>query len=73
MFVGVVFGVSTQVLTGDIVVELAQTALMAAHTGVPTNLGACIKSVMVLDFEPLLLKRGYKAAPGYKIRSTLSV
>ena len=73
---GVVYGVTQQNLEGDIVVVEAPTKItktpLKAEVLSPTNLGACIRSTVILDFEPIMAKRGAKVPSGYKMRSALN-
>jgi hypothetical protein len=75
-FVGVVFGVATQPIAGPLVIsqaptQLAPAASYSALSAIPTNIGACLKSSLVLDFETLLIQRRVAPPPNYKLRSGL--
>ncbi|MBB3905134.1 S1 family peptidase [Methylobacterium brachythecii] len=70
---GVVYGVAVQEVTGAVVLQQAptvftQTAMISA-SNIPTNLGACIRADRILEFEPLLLTKGFSVPPGYTMRA----
>ena len=67
---GVAYGVATQDVTGDIVIQNAPTQIkMTGQMQVPTNLGACIMASRILEFEPILVARGFKPPQGYILRA----
>jgi len=67
---GVVFGVAQQDISGNVIIQAGPTGIAAAgHMSVPTNLGACIMSSQILDFEPLLVSKGVTLPSGYKMRA----
>lgn len=71
-FLGVVFGVLESSTEGVMRVIPAPTQLTSkVFTNIPHNLGACIPSYCILDFEPEIVKRGYKPPEGYKMRVQL--
>jgi hypothetical protein len=66
---GVVYGVATHPTTGEIGIVPAPTQRAVAVTPVPNNIGACVKAARILDFEPLLVRRGFAPPEGYVMRS----
>jgi hypothetical protein len=68
--IGVVYGVATQDVRGNVLIENGPTTLAAqGQMLIPTNLGACIRASRILEFEPLLVSRGAVPPPGYNMRS----
>lgn len=66
---GIVFGVFTHTTAGEIRLVPAPTQMKAiALSAIPNNVGACIKSSRILEFEPLFVARGVKPPEGYKMR-----
>jgi hypothetical protein len=63
---GIVYGVAQQDVTGNVVIQNAPTQVVAS---VPTNLGACIRASRILEFEPLLVSRGFQPPAGYVMRA----
>lgn len=73
---GVVYGVGEQVDDQIFIVDaptkidekpkLTKTPLISV---IPTNLGACIRSAHILDFEPILVAGGLVPPVGYKMRA----
>jgi hypothetical protein len=67
---GVVYGVAVQDVSGNVLIQNAPTQILApGMMAVPTNLGACIKSSRILEFEPLLVSLGLKPPDGYMMRA----
>lgn len=67
---GVVYGVGAQDVTGNVLIQNAPTQIVApGRMTVPTNLGACISSSRVLEFEPLLVANGLVPPAGYDMRA----
>lgn len=67
---GVVWGVFELPTEGEIRLVPAPTQYQPkALSKIPHNLGACIPSYCILDFEPEIVKRGYKPPEGYKMRA----
>ncbi len=73
LLIGVVWGVGRQELDGDVYLVNAPTSVVKtqnkAAISVPTNLGACIRSTRVLEFEPILAKMGVTVPDGYRMRA----
>jgi hypothetical protein len=63
---GVVYGVAAYDVNGNVTIQNAPTQ---TTTAVPTNLGACINASRILEFEPILVKRGVPVPPGYVMRA----
>jgi hypothetical protein len=69
-FLGIVYGVKVHAAPGELVTIPAPTQRTASLTALPNNLGVCIKSSRVFDFEPELIMRGLYALPdGYMMRA----
>jgi Trypsin-like peptidase domain len=69
---GVVFAVANHAATGEIKIIPAPTQYrQIVVSNVPNNLGVCLQSHLILDFEPEIVKRGYKPPDGYVMRSKL--
>lgn len=67
---GIVYGVATQDVSGNVVIQNGPTSIAASGSmSVPTNLGACIMASQILDFEPLLVSKGVVPPAGYKMRA----
>lgn len=67
---GIIFAVAQHKTDGQIVFKPAPTqARPSVETLMPNNVGLCIKSSKVLDFEPILVKLGVKLPEGYVMRS----
>lgn len=68
---GVVYGVATQEVGGNVVIKTAPTqpTELASYAAVPTNLGACIKASCILDFEKLIIARGFTPPDNYVSRT----
>ena len=67
---GVVYGVAVQDVTGNVLIQNAPIQFVAPSSmAVPTNLGACIQASMILEFEPLLVSKGFKPPDGYIMRA----
>lgn len=67
---GVVYGVGVQDVSGNVIIQNGPTQIAAAgQMAVPTNLGACISSSRILEFEPLLVSKGLTPPPGYIMRA----
>lgn len=67
---GIVWGVRMHPQPGQIVVVPAPTQQAISLTGLPNNLGICIKAARILDFEPEIIKQGYKAPDGFRMRAS---
>lgn len=66
---GVVWGVFETPTEGEIRVMPAPTQFTnKIFSNVPHNLGACVPSYCILDFEPEMVRLGYKLPDGYKMR-----
>jgi Trypsin-like peptidase domain len=64
---GIVYGVFTDLAAGEIRLVPAPTQMKPmAMSRIPNNIGACIKSSRILEFEPLLVSKGVKPPEGYK-------
>jgi hypothetical protein len=73
MLLGVVYGVWSEEVHGQVFIQYAPaqfdpTASLSA-TKVPTNLGVCLSSSRILEFEPILVRMGAKVPSGYKMRA----
>ena len=67
---GVVYGVALQDVRGQMVIQNAPTQVIAPGVmSVPTNLGACIDASRILEFEPLLVSKGFVPPTGYTMRA----
>lgn len=71
---GIVWGVESQRMQGDILFVPAPTQLQSPlravpQVEIPANLGLCIKASRLFDFEPLMISQGFKAPEGYKSRA----
>ena len=68
--IGIVYGVATQGVEGQLAIQNGPTAIsIPSQMAVPTNLGACISASRVLDFEPILVSKGFKLPDGYVMRA----
>jgi hypothetical protein len=64
-------GVARQVFEQDLDLSVQaspNSPQLAASTRVPVNLGVCIKSASILDFEDVFLRRGIQQPDGYQKR-----
>jgi len=69
---GIIYAVALHMVTGEIkIIQAPTSAQPIAFSGVPNNLGICIKSSRILEFELELVTRGFTPPAGYKIRSSL--
>jgi hypothetical protein len=67
---GIVYGVALHNANGEIRVVPAPTqARVIAVSPIPNNLGICIDSSRILDFEPVFVKMGLRPPDGYVMRS----
>ncbi|MEH2484998.1 S1 family peptidase [Bradyrhizobium sp. AZCC 2230] len=67
---GVVWGVFETSTEGELRVIPAPTQLTTkVYSNIPHNLGACVPSYCILDFEPEMVRLGYKPPEGYKMRA----
>jgi hypothetical protein len=67
---GIVYGVAVQDVTGGVRIQAAPTQIVVpAQMSVPTNLGACIMASRILEFEPLLIARGFTPPEDYIMRA----
>jgi hypothetical protein len=69
LLVGVVYGVAQHSVNGELKIVPAPTQRQVAISLVPNNLGICIKSSRILEFEPLIVKRGFSPPAGYVMRA----
>jgi len=68
--IGVVYGVATQDVSGNVAIQNGPISLVGqGKMSVPTNVGACIRSSRILEFESVMVSQGYKPPVGYVIRS----
>jgi hypothetical protein len=66
---GIVYAVALHAVTGEIRIIQAPTAAQSvAVSGIPNNLGVCIKSNRILAFEAEFIKRGFTPPAGYTTR-----
>lgn len=71
---GIVHAVFNNLVNGEISIVPAPTQGRAvAATLVPNNLGLCVKASRVLEFEPLIVARGFKLPDDYKMRAAPSI
>jgi hypothetical protein len=67
---GVVYGVAQHDVQGNVRIQAGPTSVIAAgQMSVPTNLGACISSSRILEFEPLMVSKGLNPPADYKMRA----
>lgn len=67
---GVVYGVMLNSVTGTIQIIPAPTQANAlVNSQVPNNLGVCIKASRIMEFEPIIVKSGFKLPEGYTMRA----
>jgi hypothetical protein len=67
---GVVWGVIETTTEGEMRIAPAPTQFATKIiSNIPHNLGLCIPAYCILDFEPEIVKRGYKPPEGYKMRA----
>lgn len=69
MLLGIVWGVAHHPENGELKVIPAPTQRMVSTTMIPNNLGACIKSSRLLEFEPEFVRRGFNVPTGYNMRA----
>lgn len=71
ILIGVVYAVAQHMVTGELRLIPAPTqSRPVALSNIPNNLGVCIKSDKLIDFEALLVDRHLVPLPtGYKVRS----
>jgi hypothetical protein len=70
MLLGVVFAVANHAANGEIRIVPAPTQYrQIVVSNIPNNLGVCIQSYLILDFEREIVKRGYKPPEGYIMRA----
>ncbi|MCP1760016.1 S1-C subfamily serine protease [Bradyrhizobium japonicum] len=69
MLVGVVYGVAQHSVNGELMIVPAPTQKQVAISLVPNNLGICIKSSRILEFEPLMVSKGFPLPSGYNMRA----
>jgi hypothetical protein len=70
LLLGVVYAVALHTATGEIVLAPAPTqARPSVASQIPNNLGVCVRSSRILDFEPLLVARGLPPPSGYEMRA----
>jgi hypothetical protein len=64
--IGVVQGLATQSISGKFEFELSPNKVQGTETvAVPTNLGICLSSSFLLDFEDIMLNSGFKPTWDY--------
>jgi S1-C subfamily serine protease len=67
---GIVWGVFEPPTEGEIRVVPAPTQFTnKVFSNIPHNLGVCVPSYCILDFEPEMVRLGFKPPAGYKIRA----
>jgi hypothetical protein len=67
---GIVYGVAMHTTTGEIRLLPAPTQMRPmVLSAIPNNVGACIKSSRILEFEPLLVQHGFVPPQGYAMRA----
>lgn len=67
---GIVYGVATHTTAGEIRLVPAPTQMRpVAISAIPNNIGACIKSSRILEFEPVIVELGFKPPEGYEMRA----
>jgi hypothetical protein len=67
---GIVWGVKINPVNGEISIVPAPTqARTIVNSQVPNNLGVCVKTSRVLEFEPIFVEKGFKPPDGYKMRA----
>jgi Trypsin-like peptidase domain len=67
---GVNYAVINYNSSGEIKIEQTPTDMRAVPIlPIPSNLGVCIKSSRILDFEPVLVEKGFKPPDGYIMRA----
>jgi Trypsin-like peptidase domain len=65
---GIIWGVFETSTEGDLRVIPAPTQLTTkVFSNIPHNLGACVPSYCILDFEPEMVRLGFKLPDGYKM------
>jgi hypothetical protein len=66
---GINYAVATYNASGEIKIQEVPTEMRPVPVvSIPSNLGICIKSTRILDFEPLFVKLGHKPPDGYNMR-----
>lgn len=68
MLLGIVYANVLQDVSGDIHVQQIPT-VPHVDSGVPSNLGICISSQRILDFQPVLMAKGIKPPSDFKMRA----
>jgi hypothetical protein len=70
-FLGIVYGVATHTVAGQIILAPAPTdSRPVPMSAIPNNLGICVMASRVLDFEPILASAGlFAPPPNYQMRS----
>lgn len=69
MLVGVVYAVAQHSVNGEIKIVPAPTQKQVAVSRIPNNLGLCIKSSRILEFEPMIVSGGFVPPDGYVMRA----
>lgn len=68
LLIGVVFGVASQEIKGNIVINNAPVQITGTeHLIVPANVGACLLSSAILDFDNVLIGLGVVPPDGYVV------
>jgi hypothetical protein len=65
LLLGIVSSVVVQNVNGIVAFQAAPTLQGQLTEQIPANLGVCIKSGQLADFEKILIKRGIAPPPGY--------
>lgn len=69
MLVGIVYAVAQHSVSGDLMIVPAPTQKQISVSQIPNNLGLCIKSSRILEFEPLIMSKGFQLPDGYVMRA----
>ena len=67
---GIIYAVALHTTDGEIIIVPAPTqAKSMAKSQIPNNLGLCIRASRVLEFEPIVVQKGFNVPDGYKMRA----
>lgn len=69
MLVGIVYAVAQHSVNGELRIIPAPTQKQVATSQIPNNLGLCIKSSRILEFEPVIVSKGFTPPEGYVMRA----
>lgn len=70
ILIGIVFAVAQHAVNGEIKIIPAPTASkQISISAIPNNIGICIQASQILDFEPEMIKRGFRPPSGYSMRA----